>query len=312
MKLSIIIPVYNVEKYVEKCISSCIKQDLPKEEYEIIVVNDGSPDNSLAIVESIASNQPNINVISQANQGLSGARNTGLKAAKGDFVWFVDSDDWIEENCLGKIAKALRDCDVLALDFIWSYDDATKNQAVIYSETGTLPGKDFLRRKYHTQAQMYVYSRRFLSDNDLTFLSGVYHEDTEFTPRALYLAKNLRYLNHPVYYFYKRPNSISTVPNPKRSFDYIIVANSLNNFSKKVESGYKKCFYDRIARNISNALSIIAKADKAKQKEFYSVMADNRQVLKAMGKSSILRYRLMGVSLYLLPYLSFKVFTRMK
>lgn len=312
MNISIIIPVYNVEKYIEKCLFSCIHQDLQKTDYEIIVINDGSPDNSLSIAERISNNQPNVSIISQENQGLSGARNTGLKAAKGDFVWFVDSDDWIEENCLGKVVASLRDCDVLAIDFIWAYDDATKNQVVSYGETGTLQGKDFLKRNYHTQAQMYVYSRRFLIDNNLTFLPGVYHEDTEFTPRALYLAKNVRYLNSPVYFFYKRPNSISTVPNPKRAFDYIIVANSLNNFSKNVDCRFKTCFYDRIARNISNALGIIAKANNAKQNEFFKELKGNRQVLKAMGQSSIFRYRVMGRFLYLLPYLSFKVFTRMK
>ena len=98
MILSIIIPVYNVEKYVEKCIRSCENQDIPKENYEVIVVNDGSPDGSLAIVERLANEFSNIKVINQENKGLSMARNTGLEAAKGEYVWFVDSDDWIEEN----------------------------------------------------------------------------------------------------------------------------------------------------------------------------------------------------------------------
>lgn len=96
VKLSIIIPVYNVELYIEKCLQSCLSQDIPYDEYEIIVVNDGSPDGSLAIAESIAKTTTNMTIISQKNGGLSAARNTGMSVAKGEYIWFVDSDDWIE------------------------------------------------------------------------------------------------------------------------------------------------------------------------------------------------------------------------
>ena len=103
MKISLIVPVYNVEKYIEKCLLSCLKQDIPQSDYEIIVVNDGSPDSSLAIAERIAAAATNIIIVSQKNGGLSAARNTGLKIAKGDYIWFIDSDDTIKENCLKSI-----------------------------------------------------------------------------------------------------------------------------------------------------------------------------------------------------------------
>ena len=98
MKISLIIPVYNVEQYLEKCLLSCLDQDLPQSDYEIIVVNDGSPDGSLAIAERIAATATNITVVSQENGGLSAARNTGLEIAKGKYVWFIDSDDTIKKN----------------------------------------------------------------------------------------------------------------------------------------------------------------------------------------------------------------------
>ena len=312
MKLSIVIPVYNVEKYLAKCLNSCINQDLSKDDYEIIVVNDGSPDNCLSIAERIAESQPNIIILSQENQGLSGARNTGLSRAKGDYVWFIDSDDWIEENCLGKIVESMVDCDMLAIDYIWAYDDSSKNQTVSYGKTGSIPGREFLMDKYRVQAQMYIYRRQFIIDNNLEFYRGVYHEDTEFTPRALYLAKNVRYLNVPVYYFYKRPNSISTVPNPKRAFDYITVSNSLNKFVERVDVGYKCCFYNQIARNISNALSVISQAENQKKEEFYIALMNNKDVLKAMEKSTNRSRRLMGKGLSCLPRLSYKILVSMK
>ena len=108
MLLSIIVPIYNVEKYVEKCIRSCEAQDISKEDYEIVVINDGSPDNSLKIVERIADEFPNIKIISQPNKGLSAARNTGMRNASGDYYMFVDSDEWIAEKWLGKICSKLR------------------------------------------------------------------------------------------------------------------------------------------------------------------------------------------------------------
>ena len=119
MKLSIIVPMYNVELYIEKCLLSCLNQDLPASDYEIIVVNDGSPDSSLAIAERIASLYDNLTIVSQKNAGLSAARNKALSLAKGKYVWFVDSDDRIQENCLRYI---LDECYNNGLDLCGKYD----------------------------------------------------------------------------------------------------------------------------------------------------------------------------------------------
>ena len=126
MMLSIIIPVYNVERYVEKCIRSCEMQDVT--DFELVVVNDGSTDNSLSIVEQVSKEYENIAIITQKNQGLSAARNAGLQVARGEYVWFVDSDDWIEPNCLGRITKKLKDgLDILQLQYRNAYEDASLN-----------------------------------------------------------------------------------------------------------------------------------------------------------------------------------------
>ena len=100
MKLSIIIPVYNVEKYVERCLRSILNQGVSEKEYEIIIQNDGSTDNSLAIVERVVKEYSNCLVFSSQNRGLSAARNAAFCHASGHCVWFVDSDDWIEDGCL--------------------------------------------------------------------------------------------------------------------------------------------------------------------------------------------------------------------
>lgn len=121
--LSIIIPVYNVENYVEHCITSCLKQNILISEYEIIIVNDGSTDNSLFIAEKTATGHPNIKIISQCNKGLSMARNKGLSLAQGDYIWFVDSDDYIEENCLKQIIETCKKgYDVISVGWGFCYE----------------------------------------------------------------------------------------------------------------------------------------------------------------------------------------------
>lgn len=108
-QLSIIIPVYNTGKYLDDCLTSLLHQDIPHEQYEIICVNDGSTDNSLEILNGYASDNENIQVIDQQNAGHAAARNVGLQAAQGRYVWFVDSDDYIDAGCLGFLLRILNE-----------------------------------------------------------------------------------------------------------------------------------------------------------------------------------------------------------
>jgi glycosyltransferase involved in cell wall biosynthesis len=112
MKLSIVIPVYNSSNYLDDCLGSLLDQDLNKDKYEIICVNDGSTDNSLDILKLYAEKHQNIKVINQENKGHSTARNVGLKAAKGKYVWFVDSDDFIDGNSLSTIISYMEKNDI--------------------------------------------------------------------------------------------------------------------------------------------------------------------------------------------------------
>ena len=107
MFLSFIVPVYNVEKYLPECLDSLLNQDIPHEDYEIVCINDGSTDGSLEILREYEKLHPNVHVIDQANGGVCMARNAGLDAAKGEYIWFVDADDWVSPNCLHEIRKQL-------------------------------------------------------------------------------------------------------------------------------------------------------------------------------------------------------------
>mgnify|MGYP001006884620 CR=1 FL=1 len=105
--ISLIAPAYNVEKYIEACVHSCENQDLPRDSYEIIIVNDGSTDSTYSTIERLSGVYENIRIVTQKNQGLSVARNNGFKLARGKYVWFIDSDDCISSNCLGKCKEMI-------------------------------------------------------------------------------------------------------------------------------------------------------------------------------------------------------------
>lgn len=271
IKLSIIVPVYNVELYIEKCINSLINQDISYSDYEIIIVDDGSPDKSMDIVSQKFSGYENIKIITKENGGLSSARNTGFQYASGDYIWYVDSDDWIEENCLGNIISSFQDSpDTIALTcFIPEGDWSASfyNQTDMYVRTGL----ELCASSHLTAAQFYICRREFLQKRDLHFFEGILHEDSEYTPRMLYLANLLKLYDTPVYHYLKREGSITTVVNPKRCYDYIVVCNHLIQFYNTVVcDDDKKAFSNVISNALLELLALSLKADK----KLYNVISD--------------------------------------
>ena len=141
MKLSIVVPVYNVEAFLKKCVNSLLVQDLPKDDYEIILVDDGSTDDSGALCDALAAEQGNIRVIHQQNRGLSGARNTGIAVAKGVYIQFVDSDDFLESNVLGGLVKRVENNDLDILRF--NYQNVFETGGVFEPNKYAKPFVDF-------------------------------------------------------------------------------------------------------------------------------------------------------------------------
>jgi glycosyltransferase involved in cell wall biosynthesis len=303
IKISLIIPVYNVEQYLEKCLTSCIKQDIPLEEYEIIIINDGAKDNSLSIAERFEKEYKNITVYSQENQGLSAARNKGLSLAKGEYVWFIDSDDWIQNHCLSKILTHIenKDIDVIAMGYIKAFDNSKENYSVDYHNKEINNGKTLLTSDFYTPAQLYIYRKKFLENNSLFFYVGIFHEDSEFTPRMLYYASKIKILEEPIYYFYKRPNSITTSVNPKKAFDLIKVCNSLSEFSTSILPEYKIKFDNIISTNINSALYNSFEMNSGDKDKLNNIIYENRHLFIHLKKSNILKYKIEGFIFNLLP-----------
>ncbi len=302
MKLSLIIPVYNVEKYVAKCIESCINQSLSSSDYEIIIINDGSTDNSLEIVNTIAEKHDNITVFSQKNSGLSLARNKGLVLAQGEYVWFIDSDDWIEANCLESIIKRLNGIDVLALEFNETYDDISKNNKVFPITISGNSGIDLLKDSFTIPAQFYIYRKSFLNENNLFFVPGIFHEDFEFTPRMLYSAKNIAVYEKQVYFYYQRAGSITTSVNPKKAYDLIKIALNLISFEKEnVKTKDKHIFHNMIWLALNNALYNTLQMNDKTKKEFGIELYNNKWIFKYLNLSTIFKYRIERVLFILFP-----------
>ena len=304
IKLSIIIPVYNVEQYLDKCLQSCLAQDIPYSEYEIIVVNDGSPDGSLAIAERIAKSATNITIISQENGGLSSARNTGMSVAKGDYVWFVDSDDWIETNCLKQLTDTLYDeqLDALVINRILVVDGILKNSQPNALSDTILSGKDFLKRTMvNCVAQYTIYNRALLKKNNLLFKNGIYHEDAEFTPRAYYFIERMAITNHQFYYKVFNSTSITHNVNPKKGFDLIEVACSLFAFQQRIQNEDDSYYNKYIASVINQALNNAILMNKEKQAQFIAEIYQNRHLYNSLIKTKGLFYKVEGLILKLFP-----------
>lgn len=259
LKLSIVVPVYNVEKYIEKCLRSCAEQNVSPNDYEIIVINDGSPDNSLEIVERVAKDYRNVIVVSQENKGLSEARNKGLSLARGDYIWFVDSDDWIEKNCLERLLDLCFQHHLDILHFCAANaigEECVRRYSYSTASDDVMPGKEALLKGVHSPcAPFSIYRRNFLLDNALSFYPGIFHEDSEFMPRAWYAAKKVLLIDDICYHVFENNSSITRAPNPKKAFDLIKVCESIDKFSKLVEKEFDSYFNGYISMNINSSLA---------------------------------------------------------
>lgn len=285
MKLSIIIPVYGVEQYVEKCLKSVFYQDLPASEYEVIIINDGTKDNSWTIVKSIVNNHGNVRLAEQTNQGLSAARNHGLKLAQGEYVWFIDSDDWIEQNCLLEIVAAAEGNDVLALATMFKEGD-WKGLKTYEVSSNTTDKLSYMSQDYPTPAQFYVCNREFLIRNNFYFVNGIKHEDCLFTPLIVAKCSTFSILAKPVYHFLKRRDSITTVYDNKRGYDYCYIINQLYNYRNTItDYGILDKYDGVIARIIKEHLRLANKLDKRTQIDINSFYVKHKNILECLLKS---------------------------
>lgn len=271
MRISFIISVYNVAQWVERCLVSVRAQGLQEDEYEIIVVNDGSTDNTPQVVENLVAKEQaegkklgELTLINQENKGLSVARNVGFKRARGNYVWWIDGDDALQPAmALPLLERAERErLDVLCFGLnVVKETTGEVTPFEIKDQTcgRTVKGEEFLLKcGMPPAAWAAIYRRGFVERYRLAFLDGAFHEDQEFTPRAYFLARRIAFENISVYNFYDRDASITKSKNPKKTQDLLQICQRLWNFAMEntqLESAIRYMFINRISFLFSQALS---------------------------------------------------------
>ena len=210
MELSIIVPVYNVEKYLEKCINSLVNQTLAQSEYEIIIVNDGSPDNSQSIIERFAKQYTNIVPFIKENGGLSDARNYGIDKAKGDYIAFVDSDDYVDSRMYEVMLKKAReqDFDMVVCDFKEIYDNyEMQGSSRVKQDLLTRDEVRHAMLDFYPSAWNKIYKKELFEN--IRFKKGVWFEDVECLYRMFPKIKSVGVVKETFCFYMQRTGSIS-------------------------------------------------------------------------------------------------------
>lgn len=295
MQLSIIVPVYGVANYLCKCIDSLLVQDI--EDYEIILVDDGSPDECPKICDDYAEKYTNIKAIHQDNKGLSEARNTGTRAAQGEYIMFVDSDDYLEPNVLGALIEQVeRDyLDVLRFRMqnvkesgeVFIPYEGMKSDYNDYSYEPT-DGLSFLNERMWVQC----YAVQFILRRELAlqeqFTLGIYFEDTDWTPRMLLRAKRVASTDLVVYNYLWREGSITLsqkdiTKQRKQLQDKMGLLERLKQWGNQVSD--RRWFDGMISNLVVNIVGMLAGPFYVERKEYI-------KQIKALGILPITTYRI--------------------
>ncbi len=266
IKVSIIVPFYNVENYIEKCLQSLVNQTL--EDIEILLVNDGSQDSSETIAKQLVEKYPNkIIYLEKENGGLSDARNYAIPYAKGEYIAFLDSDDYVETNMYEEMYHKAKqeDLDYVECDFLWEYPDKTLESK----------GKQYSNKK-----EMFLYTRvvawnklikrEIVQNNHLEFPKGYRYEDVEFFYKLLPFIHHYGIVQKPFIHYVQRENSISNVQNTRTKevidvLGHVITYYKTNNLFEE----YKEEIEYTYARYIlcSSMLRMVMIEDKKERKE---------------------------------------------
>lgn len=302
MKLTIVLTVYNKEPFLRRALDALLNQKgAIDDEYEVLAVNDGSTDGSASILENYAQRDCRVRILAQQNQGLSMARNNGVEEAKGEYVWFVDADDAIDLLSVSLICEKI----TLSPDVIAIYaktEGLSKTRNCIKPDVHT--GRDIIENGWEHCAVFWIFRKAFLTDNKLRFMPGIYHEDVEFTPRMLYLAHSVAVIPQVLYTVYRTEGSITTTPNPKRSYDLLVVVGSIyriveDNNEWKTKAGRNLCY--RGSMSMCQSFKVMSQLDKKEKHRFNQSFYEQRYLVKLFLRSKATRYIILGVLLSLFP-----------
>lgn len=307
IRLSIIIPVFNVEEFIGECISSCLRQNIPGDEYEIIIVNDCSTDKSIKVAQKchfdfITSVKPELRIVSSSNdsvsKGAAAARNIGLRVARGEYIWFIDSDDKIEDNFLAELKGHLAKDDLQILRFGYKllFDD-NRTETHVNEATPLFEGKCLYAKYPHpVGVWSFVFKREFLLSNSIVFIEGIMFEDQAYSPVVHWFAERTKMLSIAPYFYRQRAGSVMKSNVSRFKVDSALtVCEFLHRFSEAHhDAEFTPVLSRQIAFMFSNALNINSQC-----KEPVSLNAFKQCHCYPLQDVSEWKYRLINYSLHL-------------
>lgn len=287
-KLSIIIPMYNAEKYIANCLDSILSSDLPKDEYEVLIINDGSTDNSPSIAQEYVKTNEHFSCLSQENQGQSVARNKGIELCNGEYIWFVDADDMIcpAQKYIYDFIVNTPTVDVVKT-IIRTYQEGVEYNQLDGSYTHN-SGRALLLSN-HSPASVcdMIVKKSILINNSLRFVPGIASQDVEFSHRVYVYAKDVYLFNYINYLYVYNPNSttrsedINKVHRRERS--NFVVSTLFYNYSEKLKSAdpeLSQWFYDKSGSILfGQLLSMIKKRKDRKANNLNKLLLDDMKEL---------------------------------
>ena len=268
IKVTVIIPVYNTEEYIEKCILSIKNQTFS--DFECLVINDGTKDNSIEVARNVVGSDERFIFIDKENGGLSDTKNYGIEKAQGEYLCFFDSDDYVDETVLEKAYSKAKehDSDIVCFDMYYEYEDEKKEITSDSFEKGSYSNnKELLFINNSSNNKLYRSS--FMKDK--RFIKGMWYEDLAVVPTWIAYANNVSRVSEPLYYYVQRKNSISHSADP-RVFD---VYNALSNIKDELSLTSKdisKLYFDNCL--VMTTLRIKEIEDKKTRLEYYRHNAD--------------------------------------
>lgn len=319
-KLSIIVPVYGVEKYIDKCLNSLVKQSL--KEIEIIVVNDGTKDNSQKIIDKYVKKYPDkIKSYIKENGGQGSARNYGLKKASGEYIGYVDSDDFVEKDMYKKLYNKAKENNydiVVCGNYNVSEDYQNKNiDAFINNYNTDLENIFFGKMAVWNK----IYKRDILIKNKLEFKEKVWYEDLAFTLKAIMNSNTFAFIDEPLYDYLIREGSTMNNSNVQRNLEILDAFNDILSYIKhnKKEEYFSKIEFLAIDHIYISAIVRVlkAEADDKVKRETINKLIDymnkkfpnykNNKYINTLSKNRKIIYKLINIKMYGLINLIFKV-----
>ena len=276
LKYSIIIPVYNIKEYLADCLDSVLAQSIS--DYEVILVNDGSTDGSDTLCDAYATKYSQIHVMHQSNQGVSVARNTGLELAQGEYVLFLDSDDWWEPNLLELLTPFVnKNCDLVEFGFQVIINNTPTKTIYPRIFCNDLPGTDYLQQVFHTNKIPHgscwcsAFRRQFLMDQNLRFPVGVrFGEDLKFRMAALEKAVSVYSISEAPYCYRIRSSSVTNSVTILTLSDALSVSAEL----------FRKYPLAATANDYCTKLRVVALLSRKEAKRLKPIYKENRDLLR--------------------------------